>query len=149
MMFSLLGIASGRVAAAGARIRRTVTGALAVAVGVLPGDAMGQQPLAAEAPRQAITLQQAIDLAEKQSLPARAAASTREAARQRDRAFGANLLPQLSLTGDLPVYRRYITGITQPDGTTLFRTQEANQSLMNLRLDQKLPLTGGSIFVES
>lgn len=145
MMLSMLCKRARRVAAVGMKSPWHRVVALAMMVGgAVSGEALGQQP----APQE-LTLQQAIELAEKQSLPARAAASTREAARQRDRAFGANLLPQLSLTGNVPVYRRFITPVTQPDGTTLFRTQQLNQSTMSLRVDQRLPLTGGSIFVES
>ena len=96
-----------------------------------------------------LTLQQAIERAQRESFGARAAVSGREAARQRDRAFGARLLPQVSLTGDLPVYNRSIIPVVQPDGSTLFRAQQQNQTSLNVRVAQKLPFTGGDLFVQS
>jgi len=96
-----------------------------------------------------MTLQETIELAQKQSFGARAASGTREAARQRDRAFGARLLPQLSLDGNLPVYDRSIIPVVQPDGSTLFRAQQLNQSTLNMRVSQKLPILGGDLFLLS
>lgn len=96
-----------------------------------------------------LTLQQAIDRAQRESFGARAAASTRDAARQRDRAFSARLLPQISLGGDLPVYNRSIIPVLQPDGSTLFRAQQQNEARLNMRVAQQLPFTGGNLFVES
>ncbi len=96
-----------------------------------------------------LTLAQAIERAQRESYGARAAVSTRDAARQRDRAFGARLLPQLSIGGDLPIYNRSIIPVLQPDGSTLFRAQQQNEARLNMRLTQQLPLTGGNLFVES
>ena len=96
-----------------------------------------------------LTLAQAIERAQRESYGARAAVSTRDAARQRDRAFGARLLPQLSIGGDLPIYNRSIIPVLQPDGSTLFRAQQQNEARLNMRLTQQLPLTGGNVFVES
>jgi outer membrane protein TolC len=101
------------------------------------------------APAGPVTLQQAIDLAQRQSFPARMAERSRSAARERDRAFGAALLPQISLTGDVPVYNRSIIPVLQPDGSTLFRAQQQNTSTLGLRVDQQLPFTGTSLFVSS
>ncbi len=96
-----------------------------------------------------MTLGDAVDRAQRESFSARAAASTRDAARQRDRAFGARLLPQISLDGDLPVYNRSIIPVLQPDGSTQFRAQQQNEARLNMRLSQQIPLTGGNLFVES
>src|SRR5437879_2760377 len=52
------------------------------------------------AAQQQLTLRQAVELAQGQGHPAHAAVSTREAARQRDRAFGKRLLPQVTLGGN-------------------------------------------------
>lgn len=96
-----------------------------------------------------MTLRDAVDRAQRESFGARAAASTRDAARQRDRAFGARLLPQISLDGDLPIYNRSIIPVLQPDGSTLFRAQQQNEARLNMRISQQIPLTGGNLFVES
>ena len=52
--------------------------------------------------QQTLTLQQAIDRAQQQGLPARAALSARESARQRDRAYGADLLRSCPLRAPRP-----------------------------------------------
>lgn len=102
--------------------------------------ALAQRPL---------TLQQAIELAQRQGLQARAAESSRDAARRRDRAFFARRLPQLSLTGDVPVYNRAIIPVLQPDGSTEFKSQQQTNTSVNLQMSQRLPFTGGSFFVSS
>lgn len=98
---------------------------------------------------QEITLQQAIEMAQKQGPQARAAIAARESSRQRDRAFNARLLPQLSLNGNAPQYSRAITGVPQPDGTTLYTPLTQTNGNLALRLDQQMPLTGGSLVVQS
>jgi outer membrane protein TolC len=96
-----------------------------------------------------LTLAEAIELAQRQGLRARAAVGTRDAARQRDRAFTARRLPQLSLGGNLPIYTRAISPVVQPDGSTLFRPQQQTDASLNLTMSQRLPLTGGDLFVSS
>lgn len=108
--------------------------------------------LAMSAPLQAqrpLNLTQAIDLAQRQGLQARAAEASRDAARRRDRAFTARRLPQLSLTGDVPVYNRSIIEVVQPDGSSEFRPQQQTNTSLNLQMAQRLPITGGSLFVSS
>jgi len=99
--------------------------------------------------KRVITLRQAVDMAQRQGLQARAAASGREAARRRDRAFDARRLPQLSLGGNLPVYNRSIIPVVQPDGSTLFRPQQQTDASLNLQVSQRLPFTGGDLFMSS
>jgi outer membrane protein TolC len=109
--------------------------------------------LLATAPRagaqQPLTLQQAIELAQRRGLAARAAVSTRDAARSRERAFNARRLPQFSLTGNVPAYNRSIIPVLQPDGTTLFRSQQETNSNLNLTVAQQIPLTGGFLTLNS
>lgn len=103
-------------------------------------------PLRAQRP---LNLTQAIELAQRQGLQARAAEASRDAARRRDRAFTARRLPQLSLTGDVPVYNRSIIEVVQPDGSSEFRPQQQTNTSLNLQMAQRLPITGGSLFVSS
>jgi outer membrane protein TolC len=108
--------------------------------------------VAAAAPVQAqqqLSLPDAIALAQKQSLQARAAVQTRNAARERDRAYSASLLPQVSVTGTVPSYNRSIIPVLQPDGSTLFRAQAQNQSSLTMRVAQTLPYLGGQMFFQS
>src|SRR5690606_34172628 len=51
--------------------------------------------------------------------------------------------------GTIPSYNRSIIQVVQPDGTTLFRPQDQTNATLNLRLSQKLPVTGGDLFISS
>jgi outer membrane protein len=101
--------------------------------------------LAAQEP---LTLARAIELAQGQGHQARAARATLEASRQRDDAFSARLLPQLSLGGTLPRYNRAIIPVVQPDGSTLFRPLDQTDASLTATVTQRLP-TGGDLFVSS
>lgn len=99
---------------------------------------------------QRLTLVQAIARAQEQGLTARAAKATRDAARQRDRAFGASLMPQLALTGTVPSYNRSIVPVFDPSQeATVYRSQEQNESALTMALTQRLPFVGGDLFVNS
>jgi outer membrane protein TolC len=98
---------------------------------------------------QQITLQRAVETAQQQGLQSRAAASARDAALARDRAFGARLLPQFSLSGTIPRYNRSIIPVTQPDGSTLFRPQQETNSDLRMDVSQRLPFSGGTLTLSS
>jgi outer membrane protein len=98
---------------------------------------------------QPLTLDAAITMAQQRGPSARSAERSRDAARYRDRAYNALLLPQLSLTGDAPSYSRAIIPVLQPDGNTRFAAQQQRQSSLGLQLGQRLPLTGGDLFIQS
>lgn len=104
---------------------------------------------AQSSPPMQFTLRDAVARAQQQGLQARAANAQLAAARQRDRAFAGALLPQLSLSGNLPVYNRSIIPVVQPDGSTLFRPQQQNEAALTMQMTQRLPLTGGDLFVNS
>jgi outer membrane protein TolC len=108
--------------------------------------ALAAAPLRAQEP---LTLREAIRLAQANGRDARAAGDAHQAARYRDQAFWRRLLPQLSLGGTVPQYNRSIIPVLQPDGTTLFRPQQQTSTTMSLSLSQKLPLTGGDLYVTS
>ncbi len=102
-------------------------------------------PLAAQEP---MSLQRAIQLAQEQGHTARAARASLEASRYTDNAFWSQYMPQLSLTGTLPRHNHAIVPVLQPDGSTLFRTQNQTESELSATLSQRLP-TGGNVFVTS
>ena len=107
-------------------------------------------PLAAQAPpSQAITLTEAIALAQQRGHQARAARATREAARYRHRAYRSGLLPQLFLGGTVPSYNKSIIPVLRDDGSTVFVPQQQTDASLTLTLSQKLPITGGDLFVSS
>jgi outer membrane protein len=103
-------------------------------------------PIAAQ---QRITLAEAVAMAQKQSYQARSAEGLRDAAQLRYRAYTSSLLPQITLGGSLPVYNRSIIPVIQPDGSTLFRPQEQNTSNLTMSLSQRLPFTGGELYMNS
>jgi outer membrane protein len=108
-------------------------------------------PLAAQQP---MTLAEAIGSAQQHGHQARAARAAHEAARYRDRAFWARLLPQLSLGGTLPSYNRSIVQVLQVDtatgnAVTVFQPQAQTTTSLSMQLSQKLPVTGGDLFLSS
>lgn len=103
-------------------------------------------PLAAQQP---ITLEEAISLAQQRGHQSAAARATRDAARYRNQAFGSLLLPQLSLGGTVPAYNRSIIAVVQPDGSTQYRPQQQTNATLSMQLTQKLPVTGGDLFLSS
>jgi len=122
----------------------TPLGLVAVLTAVLCSAAAG--PAAAQ---DSLTLERTIAIAQDRGFPARSAKATRDAARYRDRAFYGRLLPQVSLSGTLPRYNRSIIQVIQPDGSTLFRPQDLTNSALTATVTQRLPLTGGDLFVTS
>ncbi len=102
--------------------------------------------LAAQAP---LTLVEAIQRAQGRGYEARAAEATRDAARYRDQAFYSGLLPQLSLGGTLPSFNRSIIQVLQPDGSTLFRPQDLTSASLTATVSQRIPGTGGDLFISS
>jgi outer membrane protein TolC len=96
-----------------------------------------------------LTLKDAVARAQERGPLAVAARETRDAARARDRAFGASLLPQASLTGTAPSFNRSIIPVLQPDGSTLYRAQEQNESNVNVAVNQRIPILGGDLFINS
>ena len=103
----------------------------------------------ASAGAQQITLPQAIDMALKQSYQATAATATLDGARANARAFYARRLPQLSLTGNAPIYTKDIQAAPQPDGSLEFHPIQQTRADAGLRIDQQLPWTGASFSVTS
>jgi outer membrane protein len=96
-----------------------------------------------------LTLQQAVALAEQQGLQAQAARDALAAAMARDHAYGARLLPQVSLGGMVPNYSRAIVPVIQPDGSQLFTPLQQTTSQLGLTISQQLPFTGGNLSVSS
>ncbi|HEY0929070.1 MAG TPA: TolC family protein [Gemmatimonas sp.] len=97
----------------------------------------------------ALTLQEAIGMALDRGPSTRSATRARDAARFRDASFNARLLPQMSITGEAPTYSRAIVPVVQPDGSTRFVAQQQRQSSLGLQVAQRLPFTGGDLFLSS
>jgi len=100
-------------------------------------------------PSQALTLSEAIALAQQRGHQARAARAARESGRYRHRAYRSGLLPQLSLVGTVPSYNKSIIPVLRDDGSTEFVPQQQTDASMTVTLAQKIPVTGGDLFVSS
>lgn len=122
-------------------MRYPVHGALASALLALA------MPLAAQ--QSPLTLQQAVAQAQQQGMAAMAARQTLAAADARDHAYGDRLLPQLSLSGNLPNYSHQIVNVIQPDGSQIFTPLQQTTSSLGLSVSQKLPFSGGNLSVTS
>ncbi|MFW6084181.1 MAG: TolC family protein [Gemmatimonadota bacterium] len=96
-----------------------------------------------------LTLEDAVAMALDRGRDAHAAEATRDAALFRDAAFNGRLLPRLSLEATAPAYNSSIIEVLQPDGSTLFRTQDQTTTALSATLSQRIPWTGGEFFVSS
>ncbi|MDZ7772599.1 MAG: TolC family protein [Balneolaceae bacterium] len=96
-----------------------------------------------------LTLQEAIEIAQDQSPEARLARFDMIASQWQYRAFRADLLPSLDLSGDAPNYNRSIIPVTQPDGSVVFRDQVQSNAGAELSVNQNIPLTGGRLSLSS
>ncbi len=107
----------------------------------------GNQALAQEETL-SLTLGQAIEIAQAHSPEAEAARHTYRAAYWNYRFYQANYLPSVTLTSS-PYFNRQISKITQGDGTDLFVKQNQLGVDMELKINQNIWFTGGSLFVQS
>lgn len=97
---------------------------------------------------QNLSLPEAIRYSQESSLAARRAQTTQLTAYWSWRRFKSDYRPQLLLSGVLPSFTRSYVEAFQPDGTINFQQVSFNNSSLDLLLSQRLPGTGGSIFVQ-
>ena len=95
-----------------------------------------------------LTLSQAIEIAQENSPEAEAARHTYRAAYWNYRFYKANYLPSVTLTSS-PSFNKQISKVTQPDGTNLFIKQNQLAVDLDLKINQNVWFTGGSLFVRS
>lgn len=105
-------------------------------------------PITAQEETLSLTLSQAIEIAQQHSPEAQAARHTYRAAYWNYRFYKANYLPSVTLTSS-PSFNKQINKITQPDGTNLFIKQNQLSVDVNLKINQNIWFTGGSLFVKS
>ncbi len=63
--------------------------------------------------------------------------------------FKTSLKPQIGLSVSLPDYINTSRGITQPNGSILFRPISQNNAALSLYGSQQISYTGGTVFVQS
>ena len=146
--FAVARFAVARFAIARFAIARFAVALLAVALVAPARLAFAQQQITVTA-QPPITLQNAVDLALKKSHAAEAATATLGAARAREHAFSMRRLPQLSLTGNAPIYSKDLQPVTQQDGTLEFRPVQTTRADAGLTIGQQIPWTGANFSVTS
>lgn len=95
-----------------------------------------------------LTLAQTIQMAQRQSPAAIAAQHTLRSAYWTYRYYEASYKPSVTLSSS-PSFNRGIERVVQPDGTNNFVHVSQVNSDASLQISQNIPLTGGSIFVNS
>ncbi|UOQ72779.1 TolC family protein [Hymenobacter cellulosilyticus] len=96
-----------------------------------------------------LSLPQVIEQALAQSSVAKQAATNRETSYWQYRTYLSNYRPQLGLQGTVPGYRREISPVVQPDGTTGFRAIRTHNANLGVALTQNIGPTGGQIYLSS
>lgn len=95
-----------------------------------------------------LTLDRTITLAQQQSPSAVAAQHSLQSAYWTYRYYLANYKPSVTLTTS-PEFNRGIAQVVQPDGTNSFVHVSQVNSDVSLQITQNIPLTGGSLFINS
>ncbi len=95
-----------------------------------------------------LTFAEAVSLAHDHSPEATAARHTFRAAYWNWRSYKANLLPSLSLLSN-PYLNRSISTVTLQDGNDLYVHRNQLSIDAGLEVNQNIPLTGGTVFVNS
>lgn len=95
-----------------------------------------------------LTLEATIERAQKQSPDAESARHSFRSAYWNYKYYKANYLPNLTLSSN-PYLDRAINKITMSDGSVKFVEQNLLSTDLTLSLTQNIPLTGGTLFVET
>ena len=105
-------------------------------------------PSSAQEEVMSLTLHQAIEIAQAHSPEAEAARHTYRSAYWSYRFYKANYLPSVTLTSS-PYFNKQISKITQNDGTDIFAKQNQLGMDVQMKINQNVWFTGGSLFVKS
>ena len=105
-------------------------------------------PSSAQEEVMSLTLGQAIKIAQAHSPEAEAARHTYRSAYWSYRFYKANYLPSVTLTSS-PYFNKQISKITQNDGTDIFAKQNQLGVDVQMKINQNVWFTGGSLFVKS
>src|SRR5208283_1385246 len=96
-----------------------------------------------------MTLSEAIELAKDRSIQALIAKQEFRVSYLTYKDFRRGYLPQLVASGTLPDFQRSIQLYLNPDGTKTYIPQQYINYLGNIRLNQEIGITGGSISLNS
>ena len=96
-----------------------------------------------------LSLKEVVNMAELGSPNAQIAKTRLNNDYWRFQSFLADFRPQITLGATLPNLNRSIDAITLPDGSDIFIQRSLMRNNLDLRLSQRIPLTGGNVFVRS
>ena len=96
-----------------------------------------------------LNLEDCIAMAQGQSTESKQALYNYQIAEYDYKLYRKSLLPQLSLSGELPMFNRTISKITMPDGTESFVSQSVGSYSSSLSINQAIPFTGGQFYVST
>jgi outer membrane protein TolC len=106
-------------------------------------------PLFLNAQSQKIKLKEAIKIAQEKSPEYIRAVNTYQASYWRYRNYKADFLPQVRLNALLPQYSNATRRLTNDEGQDIFVNQNQSVIEAGLSINQKVPFTGGQLFVSS
>ncbi|MDR3246964.1 MAG: TolC family protein [Prevotellaceae bacterium] len=96
-----------------------------------------------------ITLDEVFELAETQSLDVLVTKNTYLASYWQYRNYKSELLPNITLEGDIPVLNRSLNSYLKEDGTYGFVRNNSLTENLSLSLTQNIPFSGGSFSVQT
>lgn len=96
-----------------------------------------------------LTLGDVVTIAREKSVAAKRAETAQQINYWRFKIFKAGLLPQLAIDGTFPRFTRAVRGITQEDGSIVYRPLDQNRMDVELTFSQRIPQTGGNIYVST
>lgn len=97
----------------------------------------------------ALTLEQVVKMAQEESLQSHAAKNRYMNGFYENKSFWRSFYPEISAEGTLPDLNRSLSRITQNDGTDVFVDRSQAVSNLDINLQQKIALTGGTVSVTS
>ncbi len=96
-----------------------------------------------------LSLEECVTMAKKQSASLTTAHDALKNKKLSYRLSQLDILPQISLTANAPGFTRSIISVVQPDGKTMFVSQNQMSSSLNFSVTQKVPFTGGDLSLSS
>ena len=96
-----------------------------------------------------LSLEDVVEIAINQSPASKRAETRKENRYWAYRTFKSNYVPQLTLSGTLPDFRRRVEGVEQNDGSLLFVQKDNNFGELELQFVQTIAPTGGRVFISS
>ena len=96
-----------------------------------------------------LSLEGFLKLAKQQTIQKEAAVLNFELAQLENQIFKTQLMPQVTLLGNLPNFIKTSSETLQPNGTIAFQSISNNNSFLSLNATQALSSTGGTLFVET